>query len=73
MVAKILGDDVSDQDKLVAQVQFLNKAALEWSVGGPFYPGIEMTYLAYDSNTFHEDYDFRYARLQTSHTCLPYL
>ncbi|GES76036.1 hypothetical protein RCL2_000343800 [Rhizophagus clarus] len=40
------------------QVKFLNKAALEWCVGGPFFPGIEMTYLAYDKNTFHV-YDFR--------------
>ncbi|RIA79461.1 hypothetical protein C1645_845913 [Glomus cerebriforme] len=58
MVAEILGD-VSEQDKLVAQVQFLNKAALEWCVGGPFYPGIEMAYLAYDKNTFNDKYDFR--------------
>ena len=72
MVAEILGN-VSDQDKLVAQVQFLNKAPLEWCVGGPFYPGIEMTYLAYYTNTFYEDYDFRYAKLQTLYTCLPYL
>ncbi|CAG8622264.1 14995_t:CDS:10, partial [Acaulospora morrowiae] len=41
------------------QVKLLNKAALEWCVGGPFYPGIEMTYLAYDKNTFHTEFDFR--------------
>ncbi|CAG8529015.1 679_t:CDS:10 [Dentiscutata erythropus] len=41
------------------QVKSLNKAALEWCVGGPFYPGIEMTYVAYDKNTFHKEYDFR--------------
>jgi len=51
----------------------LNKAALEWCVGGPFYPGIEMTYLAYDKKTFNGNYDFRYGRLQTSYTYFSYL
>ncbi|CAG8505690.1 12918_t:CDS:1, partial [Dentiscutata heterogama] len=41
-----------------------NKAALEWYVGGPFYPEIEMTYVAYDKNTFRNEYD---GRLQTSY------
>lgn len=54
------------------QVKFLNKAALEWSVGGPFFPGIEMTYVAYDKKTFHEKHDFRYGGLQTLYTCLSY-
>ncbi|CAG8790577.1 5650_t:CDS:2, partial [Racocetra fulgida] len=53
MVDKILGHDVCEQDKIIAQVQFLNKAALESSVGGPFYPGIEITYVAYDENTIN--------------------
>src|SRR4051794_39661161 len=30
----------------------LNQAALEWCVGGPFYPGIEMTFIAYYRETF---------------------
>ncbi|GES85548.1 hypothetical protein RCL2_001265200 [Rhizophagus clarus] len=41
------------------QVKFLNKAALEWCVGGPFFPGIEMTYLAYNEKTFCKGNDFR--------------
>jgi hypothetical protein len=73
MVQKILEDKKrcygqEPLDQYVAEVKFLNKAALEWSVGGAFYPGIEMSYLAYDKNTFHRDYDFRYAMLQTSYT-----
>ncbi|GES85619.1 hypothetical protein RCL2_001272300 [Rhizophagus clarus] len=64
MVKKILDDKKEhyDQDQLdqnVAEVKFLNKAALEWCVGGALFPGIEMTYLAYDKNTFHREYDFR--------------
>jgi hypothetical protein len=50
----------------------LNKAALEWCVGGPFFPGIEMSYLAYDKKTFREEYNFRYGRLQTSCTYFSY-
>lgn len=62
-----------------AQVKFLNKAALEWCVGGGLYPGIEMTYLAYDKKTFRKregentELDFRYGRLQTSYTYFSYL
>ncbi|CAG8601565.1 2077_t:CDS:10, partial [Racocetra fulgida] len=41
------------------QIKCLNKAALQWCVGGAFYPGIEMTFVAYDKNTFDERYDFR--------------
>ncbi|CAG8505640.1 11783_t:CDS:10 [Dentiscutata erythropus] len=41
------------------QIKCLNKAALQWCVGGAFFPGIEMTYLSYDKNTFEEKYDFR--------------
>jgi hypothetical protein len=54
-------------------VKFLNKAALEWCVGGAFFPGIEMTYLAYDKGTFHEKHNFRYGRLQTIYTFFSYL
>jgi len=52
MVDKILNDQQDGSDRCEAQVKFLNKAALEWCVGGPFFPGIEMTYLAYDKKTF---------------------
>nr|CAG8466834.1 12191_t:CDS:10 [Entrophospora candida] len=45
--------DVSDQ------VKNLRKAPLEWSVGGAFFPGIEMTYVAYYSYTFSDKYEFR--------------
>ncbi|CAH1760936.1 6991_t:CDS:10 [Entrophospora sp. SA101] len=45
--------DVSDQ------VKNLRKAPLEWCVGGPFYPGIEMTFVAYYSYTFSSKYEFR--------------
>ncbi|PKY46065.1 hypothetical protein RhiirA4_420348 [Rhizophagus irregularis] len=46
------------------QVKFFNKAALEWCVGDAFYPGIEMTYLAYEKDTFKDasnesEHDFR--------------
>ncbi|CAG8831502.1 873_t:CDS:10, partial [Gigaspora margarita] len=41
------------------QIKCLNKAALQWCVGGAFYPGIEMTFICYDINTFNEKYDFR--------------
>ncbi|CAG8701901.1 4483_t:CDS:10, partial [Cetraspora pellucida] len=41
------------------QIKCLNKAALQWCVGGAFYPGIEMTFVSYDKNTFNEKYDFR--------------
>ncbi|CAG8706348.1 11279_t:CDS:10, partial [Dentiscutata erythropus] len=41
------------------QIKCLNKAALQWSAGGAFYPGIEMTYRSYDKNTFDEKSDFR--------------
>ncbi|CAG8496936.1 10424_t:CDS:10 [Ambispora leptoticha] len=44
---------------LSEQVKYLNKAALEWCVGGPFFPGIEMTYVAYNKDTFDEKYEFR--------------
>ncbi|CAB4407701.1 unnamed protein product [Rhizophagus irregularis] len=45
-------------------MKFFNKAALEWCVGDAFYPGIEMTYLAYEKDTFKDasnesEHDFR--------------
>ncbi len=49
------------ENNVTEQVKYLNKAAFEWSVGGAFYPGIEMSFVAYDKKTFHEKYDFRYA------------
>ena len=61
-VKEIVGKDYAQEVYYAQEVKFLNKAALEWCVGGAFYPGIEMTYLAYDKNTFHEIYDFRYAK-----------
>ncbi|CAG8641004.1 31663_t:CDS:10, partial [Racocetra persica] len=41
------------------QIKCLNKAALQWSVGGGLHPGIEMTFIAYDKNTFSKKHDFR--------------
>jgi len=35
-----------------AQAHSLDRAALEPCVGGPFYPGIEMTYIAADKDTY---------------------
>ncbi|CAG8611768.1 13862_t:CDS:10 [Funneliformis mosseae] len=40
------------------QVECLKKASLEWCVGGAFFPGIEMTFIAYNKETFDE-HDFR--------------
>ncbi|RHZ59321.1 hypothetical protein Glove_364g4 [Diversispora epigaea] len=37
------------------QIEHLKKSALEWSVGGAFFPGIEMTYTAY-----FKEFEFRY-------------
>ncbi|CAI2164983.1 9814_t:CDS:10 [Funneliformis geosporum] len=39
------------------QVECLKKATLEWCVGGAFFPGIEMTFIAYDKDNFK--FDFR--------------
>jgi hypothetical protein len=41
------------------QVEHLKKSPLVWCVGGAFYPGIEMTFIAYDKKTFSNKYDFR--------------
>jgi hypothetical protein len=37
----------------------LDRAALEWCAGGPFYPGIEITYIAEDPKLYLEPYRFQ--------------
>jgi hypothetical protein len=39
-----------------AQPGALDRAALEYCIGGPFYPGIEMTYIALDPNLYAEPF-----------------
>lgn len=40
------------------QPEGLNRAALEFCVGGPFYPGIEITYVARNSDWYSEPFRF---------------
>lgn len=41
----------------------LNRAALEWCVGGPFFPGIEITYICRYADYYSEPFRFDGARL----------
>jgi hypothetical protein len=41
------------------QPEALTKAALQYCVGGPFFPGIEITYIARDSGLYEEPFRFK--------------
>ncbi|HEV7403677.1 MAG TPA: LodA/GoxA family CTQ-dependent oxidase [Chthoniobacteraceae bacterium] len=42
----------------------LDRAALENCVGGPFFPGIEMTYIARDTQLYEEPFRFKAGKFQ---------
>ncbi len=52
--------DISD----AAQPEALNRAALEWCTGGPFFPGIEITYIARDKDLYLEPCRFDHNKLK---------
>jgi hypothetical protein len=51
-----------EQLDIRVQPDALNKAALEWCVGGPFFPGIEITYIARYPDYYSEPFRFDASR-----------
>ena len=48
-----------DRIALADQPAALTRAALEYCVGGPFFPGIEMSYVARNADWYEEPYRFK--------------
>jgi hypothetical protein len=53
-----------DQIAFADQPAALTRAALEYCVGGPFFPGIEMTYVARYSDWYEEPYRFKEGKFE---------
>lgn len=53
-----------DQIPVADQPAALTRAALEYCVGGPFFPGIEMTYIARYSDWYEEPYRFKEGKFE---------
>ena len=53
-----------EQIALADQPAALTRAALEYCVGGPFFPGIEMTYIARYSDWYDEPFRFREGKFE---------
>jgi hypothetical protein len=53
-----------DQLAITDQPAALTRAALEYCVGGPFFPGIEMTYVARYSDWYEEPYRFKEGKFE---------